>query len=78
MVQLAYLTVNNYLRGSIYREGFPTNGFFSYKFEGLNEHGLPTFAHLVEENMTPEEQLKAALVYQGSRVSLYYGCLVPK
>lgn len=70
---LANLTVNNYLRGSIYREGFPTNGFFSYKFEGLNEHGLPTFAHLVEENMTPEEQLKAALVYQGSRVPLYYG-----
>ncbi len=67
------LTVSNYLGGSIYREGFPTNGFFSYQFDGLNESGLPTFKHLVEENMSAEEQLQAALVYEGSRVPLYYG-----
>ncbi|MEL0454674.1 SusC/RagA family TonB-linked outer membrane protein [Flavobacteriaceae bacterium SZ-1-7] len=70
---VAGLTVSNYLQGNIYRAGFPTNGFFSYKFAGLNEQGLPTFEHLVEENMTAEEQLQAALVYQGSRVPLYYG-----
>ncbi|WP_430809669.1 MULTISPECIES: SusC/RagA family TonB-linked outer membrane protein [unclassified Carboxylicivirga] len=67
------LTIQNYLNGSIYREGFPTNGFFSYQFDGLNEEGLPTFKHLVEENMTAEEQLEAALVYEGSRLPLYYG-----
>lgn len=67
------LTISNYLGGNIYRAGFPTNGFFSYQFDGLNSNGLPTFKHLVEENMTPEQQLKTALVYQGSRVPLYYG-----
>lgn len=70
---VANLTVSNYLNGSIYREGFPTNGFFSYQFDGLTNEGLPTFKHLVEENMTAEEQLQAALVYEGSRVPLYYG-----
>ncbi len=67
------LTVKDYLSGSIYREGFPTNGFFSYQFDGLTEEGLPTFKHLVEEDMTPEQQLEAMLVYEGSRVPLYYG-----
>ncbi len=67
------LTVANYLAGSIYREGFPTHGFFSYQFDGLSEEGLPTFKHLVEEDMSAEEQLQAALVYEGSRVPLYFG-----
>lgn len=67
------LTIYDYLSGNIYRSGFPTNGFFSYKFSGLNSNGLPTFEHLVEESMTPEQQLKAMLKYEGSRVPLYYG-----
>lgn len=67
------LTAMDYLNGSIYRKGFPTNGFFSYQFDGLSEEGLPTFKHLVERDMTAEEQLEAALVYEGSRIPLYYG-----
>ncbi|OMP30162.1 SusC/RagA family TonB-linked outer membrane protein [Mangrovimonas sp. DI 80] len=67
------LTVRDYLAGNIYRAGFPTNGFFSYQFDGLTEEGLPTFKHLVEENMTAEEQLEAALVYEGSRTPQFYG-----
>ncbi|SFT12749.1 TonB-linked outer membrane protein, SusC/RagA family [Zhouia amylolytica] len=67
------LTAYNYLQGNIYRAGFPTSGFFSYQFDGLSEEGLPTFKHLVEENMTPEEQLEAALVYEGSRTPRFYG-----
>lgn len=67
------LTIYNYLQGNIYREGFPTNGFFSYQFDGLSEEGLPTFKHLDEGDMTAEEQLQAALTYEGSRVPLYYG-----
>ena len=67
------LTAYNYLQGSIYRKGFPTNGFFSYQFDGLTAEGLPTFKHLVEENMTAAQQLEAMLVYEGSRVPLYYG-----
>ena len=67
------LTVNDYLNGSIYRSGFPTNGFFAYQFDGLNENGLPTFKNLVMEGASPEKQLEAALSYQGSRIPLYYG-----
>ncbi|MCU4155856.1 SusC/RagA family TonB-linked outer membrane protein [Carboxylicivirga sp. A043] len=67
------LTASDYLRGSIYRTGFPTNGFFSYQFDGLDEEGLPTFVGLKDEYDTPEEQLEAMLVYEGSRVPLYYG-----
>lgn len=70
--QLA-LTVNDYLSGNIYRSGFPTNGFFAYQFDGLNENGLPTFKNLVMEGTSSEKQLEAALSYQGSRVPLYYG-----
>ena len=71
--QLGGLTVADYLNGSIYRAGFPTNGFFAYQFEGLNDLGLPTFKNLVMENASPEQQLQAVLKYQGSRVPLYFG-----
>jgi len=71
--QLGGLTVADYLSGNIYRTGFPTNGFFAYQFDGLNDKGLPTFKNLVMENASPEKQLQAVLKYQGSRVPLYYG-----
>ncbi|MBD0830632.1 SusC/RagA family TonB-linked outer membrane protein [Aestuariibaculum sediminum] len=67
------LTVGDYLSGSIYRAGFPTYGFFSYQFDGLTEDGLPTFKHLVEEEMTAGEQLEKMLVYEGSRIPKFYG-----
>ncbi|WP_066220090.1 SusC/RagA family TonB-linked outer membrane protein [Formosa haliotis] len=73
VAQFDGLTITDYLNGSIYRAGFPTNGFFAYQFDGLNEQGLPTFKNLVMEGATPEEQLEAVLEYQGSRVPLYYG-----
>lgn len=69
----ASLTVNNYLSGSIYRSGFPTSGFFSYQFAGLNAQGLPTFKNLNLENLSKEEHLKAALVYEGTRTPQFYG-----
>ncbi|WP_370478538.1 SusC/RagA family TonB-linked outer membrane protein [Tamlana flava] len=72
-VDLSGLTVGDYLNGTIYRTGFPTNGFFAYQFDGLNENGLPTFKNLVMEGATPNQQLQAVLKYQGSRVPLYYG-----
>ncbi|WMI66024.1 SusC/RagA family TonB-linked outer membrane protein [Aestuariibaculum sp. YM273] len=67
------LTVTDYLNGSIYRAGFPTYGFFSYKFAGLTEDGLPTFESLVEEELTAGEQLEKMLVYEGSRIPKFYG-----
>lgn len=67
------LTVNNYLSGNIYRSGFPTSGFFSYQFDGLNDKGLPTFKNLDMPNASREDHLKAALVYEGTRSPKFYG-----
>lgn len=68
------LTVDQYLKGSIYRTGFPTNGFFSYQFDGLDSStGLPKFKNLIMPNTSREKQLESMLVYEGSRVPLYYG-----
>ena len=67
------LTIGQYLNGGIYRKGFPSSGFYSYQFDGLDNQGLPTFKHLNEPNSTPEEQLKMMLVYEGQRLPKYYG-----
>ncbi len=71
---LTYTTINNYLNGSIYRTGFPTSGFFSYRFDGLNEEGFPMFENLYDEtNGTIVEHLEKVLVYEGTRVPKFYG-----
>jgi TonB-linked SusC/RagA family outer membrane protein len=68
------LRVENYLDGSIYRSGFPTSGFYSYRFDGLNDEGYPVFANTnTEDYATSAEQLEAMLVYEGRRSPLYYG-----
>ncbi len=67
------LSASNYLNGSIYRTGFPTNGFYSYQFDGLNEEGMPTFKNLDKTDLTATEQLQAMLVYEGTRQAPYYG-----
>jgi len=71
--QDAALTISQYLNGGIFRKGFPSSGFYSYQFDGLNNKGLPTFKHLNEENATPEQQLQMMMVYEGQRLPQYYG-----
>ncbi len=67
-------TVDDYLSGSIYAPGFPSAGFFSYQFNGLDEQGLPTFKNLVdEEDRSIKDHLQDVLVYEGSRTPRYYG-----
>lgn len=67
------LTVSNYLGGNIYRSGFPTSGFFSYQFNGLNTQGIPTFKNLKNDNLSREKHLESVLVYEGQRTPKYYG-----
>uniref|UniRef100_UPI003216C1F3 SusC/RagA family TonB-linked outer membrane protein n=1 Tax=uncultured Draconibacterium sp. TaxID=1573823 RepID=UPI003216C1F3 len=68
------LSVSDYLNGTVYTTGFPSNGFFSYQFDGLDENGLPTFKNLVDETGgSIDEHLKSVLKYEGSRIPLYYG-----
>ncbi|MFV0291204.1 MAG: SusC/RagA family TonB-linked outer membrane protein [Mangrovibacterium sp.] len=67
------INVSKYLNGGIYTKGFPSSGFYSYKFEGLNEEGLPTFANIYREDLMADEQLKAMLQYEGQRNPQYYG-----
>jgi len=68
------LSVTDYLNGTIYTTGFPSNGFFSYQFDGLDENGLPTFKNLVDDSGgSIDEHLKKVLKYEGSRVPLFYG-----
>ena len=59
-------------------KGFPIDGFYSYRFGGLDSKGLPTFEGMVgDKNLTNRDgywdtrtiyaQLQKALVYEGSR-----------
>lgn len=79
-----FSTVESFLNGSIYMKGFPIDGFYSYRFGGLDSNGLPTFEGMsADENVmnydgywdtrTIYAQLQKALVYEGSRLPLFYG-----
>lgn len=67
------INVSKYLNGSIYSKSFPSSGFYSYKFDGLNEEGLPQFANVNRPELMPDEQLKAMLQYEGQRNPQLYG-----
>ncbi|WP_439185546.1 SusC/RagA family TonB-linked outer membrane protein [Carboxylicivirga taeanensis] len=67
------LTISQYLNGRIYKKGFPSSGFYSYQFDGLDENGLPTFKYLNTPELTQEEQLEKMLVYEGQRTAQYHG-----
>ncbi len=67
-------TISNYLGGTIYASNFPSSGFFSYQFDGLDANGLPTFKNLVaDDDQTIAEHLEQVLVYEGTRLPKYYG-----
>lgn len=76
--------VTDFLNGSIYLKDFPIDGFYSYRFGGLDKNGLPTFEGFeTEESLMNRDnywdtrtiyaQLQKALVYEGSRLPLFYG-----
>ena len=67
-------TWNNYVNGTAVLEGYALNSFFAYKYNGLNENGLPTFKDTDEpEDITREEMLERVLEYAGNRIPLMQG-----
>ena len=75
-------TYNNYINGSLIRNGKSINSFYSYRYTGLDESGLPTFAGVRatddEGNViisSREEALAAAFVYSGKREQDFTGGL---
>ncbi len=74
-------SINDFLNGTIYRKGFPVDGFYSYRFNGLNSDGEPTFVNFSESvpynygygNDIVLQELEKALVYQGNRLPKIYG-----
>ncbi|MGN0281582.1 MAG: SusC/RagA family TonB-linked outer membrane protein [Prevotella sp.] len=66
------LDIYDYLSGTIYQTGFPTDAFYSYQFDGLDENGLPTFKNL-QETGTMAEYFSKVLTYSGRRTPTVYG-----
>lgn len=74
-------SVKDFLNGTIYRKGFPLDGFYSYRFNGLNSNGEPTFVNFIESaqynqgygNDVILRELEKALVYEGNRLPKIYG-----
>ena len=67
-------TYADYLSGSIVKNGYALNSFYSYQFDGLDANGLPTFKGLKDYDgegnvviRTREQALASALKYSGKR-----------
>lgn len=67
-------TYNDYLSGSIVKNGYALNSFYSYRFGGLNEKGYPIFLGVKDHDedgntttATKEEAFASALIYSGKR-----------
>lgn len=71
--EIALSTIDKFLEGSIYMKGFPVDGFYSYRFDGLDKQGLPTFEYIENQTGSYYEQLQKALVYEGNRLPKFYG-----
>ena len=69
------ITIDKYINGTMITSGGPVDGFFSYKFTGLNKDGLPTFDGFKGDYTTEYQKLQNGLVYSGSRLPLVYGGL---
>ena len=69
------ITIDKYINGTMITAGAPVDGFFSYKYTGLNSEGLPTFDGLAQKASTEYEKLLNGMVYSGSRLPLVYGGL---
>lgn len=68
-------TYESYVNGSVVSEGESVDGFYSYRFDGLDGYGLPRFKNLAgnDPNMSKEDYLKTIFTFSGSRTPLYYG-----
>lgn len=67
-------TYNDYLSGSIVRNGYALNSFYSYRYGGLDAKGIPTFLGLEEKDeagqfviVDKDQAFASALAYSGKR-----------
>lgn len=67
------VSVDDYLNGTILMKGFPVDGFFSYKYGGLDKTGAPIFPALNEQYGSDYQKLQNLLVYEGNRLPQFYG-----
>ena len=64
----------DYLQGNLIMESKPLDGFYSYKFDGLDEEGLPKFKDIDEpDGISKEEMFAKAFTYSGKRVADFNG-----
>ena len=68
------VTYEQYLNGSLVRDGYALNTFYSYRFGGLDNKGIPIFLGLEDHDeegnviiTNQEEALRSALVCSGKR-----------
>ena len=68
------VTYSEYLNGTLVRDGYALNSFYSYRFAGLDENGIPTWYGLEDHDelgnvtiKTQEEAFESAMVYSGRR-----------
>ena len=68
------VTYSDYLNGTVVKNGYALNSFYSYQFDGLDANGLPKFKGLkdYDENgnlviTTRTQALASALKYSGKR-----------
>lgn len=68
------VTYAEYLSGSLVKDGFALNSFYSYRFAGLDNRGIPTWYGLEDHDedgnvtiTTQEEAFASALAYSGKR-----------
>lgn len=74
------VTYNDYLNGTIIKNGYAVNSFYSYQFAGLNSDGLPTFKGTKDYDedgnviiSTKDEALASVLKYSGRREADFTG-----
>ena len=68
------VTYSEYLSGTLVKNGFAINSFYSYRFGGLDRNGIPTFLGLEDNDgagnvtiTTQEEAFASAMTYSGKR-----------
>ncbi len=68
------VTYEEYLNGSLVKDGYALNSFYSYRFGGLDNNGIPTFLGLEDHDKdgnvtitTQEEAFASALMLSGKR-----------
>lgn len=72
-LEASTLDVNDYLGGRIYLTGFPSDAFYSYQFDGLDENGYPTFKNLEKDPGSIMKYFSEVLTYSGRRTPKLYG-----